>query len=165
MTRVLQLTKILVQPPAEFAVPGVSVRTYRGPADIGPWLELRHRAFARQSVGVRSWNARDFAAELLDKPWWGPERLWLAERDEGRGAGTLIGAVALAERAQARPAVHWLMVDPAQRRHGVGRLLMTTLEAWCWQAGQRQIWLETHAAWEAAARLYRTLGYVDAIGD
>ena len=59
----------------------------------------------------------------------------------------------------ARPVVHWLAVLPGWRRRGIGRLLLSRLHQDCWDAGYRQVWLETHAAWQAAVRLYRELGY------
>jgi len=77
----------------------------------------------------------------------------------------LVGAVALASRGDgpdATPAIHWLMVAPRWRRRGVARLLVAAAERRAWDDGHREIRLETHAAWTAAARLYAELGY-DAI--
>ena len=59
----------------------------------------------------------------------------------------------------ARPAVHWLVVLPAARRQGVGRLLMSHLERAAWDAGHREVLLETHAQWQAAVQFYEALGY------
>lgn len=76
-----------------------------------------------------------------------------------------MGAVTLARRGdaeQGRPVVHWLIVDPAFRRRGIGRLLVATLESACWQAGERQVWLETHTGWREATAFYSALGYVPA---
>ncbi len=73
-----------------------------------------------------------------------------------------VGAVARALRGSgpdARPVVHWLCVLPRWRGRGIGRLLLSQLHQACWDAGHRQIWLETHVGWEAAVRLYRELGY------
>lgn len=141
-------------------VPDVSVRTFSGERDIEAWLELRRRAFANERPAVRPWSGAAFSAEFLDKPWWSHERLWFAE-----AAGQAIGSVTLAMRgdgASTTPVVHWLMVVPEWRRRGVGRLLITTLEAASWEAGYRQIALETHANWTAAAAFYRALGYAAA---
>lgn len=138
------------------------MRTFGAAGDVQRWLELRHRAFARQRIGVRTWTAEDFAAEFLDKSWWRPERLWFAEATTPAGAPLAVGTVALALRgddATARPAVHWLSVLPEWRRRGVGRLLMAQLEAAAWDAGYRTVVLETHAGWTAAARFYAELGY------
>ena len=83
--------------------------------------------------------------------------MWFAE-----SRGEAIGTVTLAERgsgAAAKPVVHWLAVLPRWRRRGVGRLLMSVLHRTVWDAGQREILLETHADWTAAAKFYESLGY------
>lgn len=175
MGTVLQLSRTLTVRPEIAPIDGLIVRNYRGPEDIEPWLELRHRAFAQQRFGVRQWNAADFEAEFLTKPWWRPERLWLAEaagqRDPALStsdvAPRLVGSVAWAMRGDgplAQPAVHWLAVLPRWRRRGVGRLLMSRLEAACWDAGHRTICLETHIGWSAAVRFYERLGYRERTG-
>jgi GNAT superfamily N-acetyltransferase len=63
------------------------------------------------------------------------------------------------EPANAHPVVHWLMVDPAWRRRGIGRLLLEHLETAAWGLGYREIFLETHAGWKAAANFYKSLGF------
>ncbi|MEX2121062.1 MAG: GNAT family N-acetyltransferase [Pirellulales bacterium] len=185
MATVLSLRRTLTERPRLPSVPGVRLRNYAGPADIETWLDLRHRAFAREKVGVRCWEASDFESEFLARPWWSPERLWFAEAttppkvagtlrapSARKVAGTLrvpsaepaeaIGTICLAQRGtgeHARPAVHWLAVLPFWRRRGVGKLLLAALEAACWDAGHRQVFLETHAQWTAALRFYESHGY------
>jgi GNAT superfamily N-acetyltransferase len=162
MALILQMTKKLSEPPCPVAVEGVRLRHYRGVTDIEIWLELRRRAFARQKLGVGDWNAEDFAREFLHKTWWRPESMWFAETASSSLMSSAVGTVALARRGDtpdAPPAVHWLAVLPSWRRRGVGRLLITSLEAAVWETGQRQVWLETHAQWSEAARLYESLGY------
>jgi GNAT superfamily N-acetyltransferase len=159
---VLQLTRQLTERPLIPAVPGIQVRTFSGVTDIALWLGLRHGAFAREKLGVREWNAADFEREFLAKPWWRPERMWFAELQNRPASSTLVGTVTLALRGEgdaARPVVHWLAVSPSHRRQGIGRLLTATLEAAAWDAGYRQVWLETHSAWAAAKSLYDALGY------
>lgn len=166
MAQVIHLTHRLSQRPTPEPVAGVNLRHFRGPEDIEPWLELRHRAFARLRVGVRQWSEADFEAELLAKPWWQPRRMWLAEPQKSArnlfSGGGLVGTITMALRgevASAKPVVHWLAVDPAWRRRGIGQLLVETLEAAAWDDGYRQVWLETHQAWAAAGQLYARLGY------
>jgi GNAT superfamily N-acetyltransferase len=162
MALILQLTKRLLAPPCPAAVVGIRLRHYRSVSDAEIWLELRRRAFARQKLGVGDWSAADFAREFLQKPWWRPEAMWFAETDSPGLTASAVGTVTLARRGDthdARSAVHWLAVLPSWRRRGVGRLLITSLEAAVWETGQRQVWLETHAQWSEAARLYESLGY------
>lgn len=145
--------------PKPVAIPGVALRPFQA-ADVEIWLTIRHQAFDSGPISARKWSADDFRAEFLDRWWWRPERMWFAE-----AAGAVVGTVTLGERGrqgESRPVVHWLAVLPAWRRRGVGRLLVAHVEGLCWDAGQRQIWLETHEAWREAVRLYRALGYVDA---
>jgi GNAT superfamily N-acetyltransferase len=162
-TIVLQLTRTLNARP-EVQVPhGIALRNFAGEDDIARWLDVRHRAFARQRMGVPSWTADDFRREFQTKSWWRPEHLWLADTLRAKcGSVETVGTVALAFRGSgsaARPVVHWLAVLPEWRRRGVARALMATLEQRCWDTGYRQIWLETLSAWQAAVELYRRLGY------
>ena len=162
MATVLQLVRQLTCRPTAPPVAGVRLRTFGQAGDVERWLELRHRAFARQRVGVRTWTEQDFAAEFLTKSWWLPERLWFAETAAPSGTPCTVGTVTLARRgdgAASRPVVHWLAVLPEWRRRGVARLLMAELEAAAWDAGHCTLYLETHAGWTAAAKLYEELGY------
>jgi GNAT superfamily N-acetyltransferase len=164
MTSILHLRHPLLERPADMPVPGIAVRTFAGPADVDIWLDLRNRAFAREKVGVRAWDNSDFQAEFLSKPWWQPQRMWFAET-----APTLlksaqaVGTVTLAERrgADATVAVvHWLAVLSGWRRRGIGRLLLNVLHQAAWDAGYREVQLETHAGWTSAVRMYQGEGYV-----
>ncbi|HET6881908.1 MAG TPA: GNAT family N-acetyltransferase [Pirellulales bacterium] len=156
MNLVVHLSRKLDRQPDVPALAGVAVRNYAGSDDIGRWLDLRTRAFADETPRVRPWTRADFVAEFISKPWWSPERMWFAVADE------VVGSVALAFRGPADtavPVVHWLMVLPDWRRRGVGKLLMATLEAACWEAGFRRIAIETHSGWTAAEGFYRSLSY------
>jgi GNAT superfamily N-acetyltransferase len=173
---ILQLSKSLLPPVSNACVPGVTVRHFREPADIQRWIALRNRAFAREAVGVRQWDESDFRRELLDKPWWAPERLWFAvapansaapnstplQSLPGASEEQVVGAVILADRGaaeHAQAAIHWLIVLPSWRRRGVGRLLIEALETRAWELGHRRVVLETHVAWRNAAQFYERLGY------
>jgi GNAT superfamily N-acetyltransferase len=152
--------QLYVRPPSLSAA-DVILRTYRGDEDIAIWLRLREQAFARQKVGVRQWDADDFRHELLDKPWWLPEWMWFAETTALQPSES-IGTVTLAIRQSttgAVPVVHWLCVLPRWRRRGVAKVLMNTLEQAAWDAGYREVALETHEAWREAAAAYEALGY------
>lgn len=157
MQTVVQMRLELEREPVVEAAPGIALRTYRGTDDIAAWLELRHRGFAGQRVAVGQWTPADFEREFLAKPWWNAERMWFAEYE-----GSPVGTVTLAERgrgASAVPVVHWLAVLPRWRRRGVARLLMNALHRDVWAGGGREVFLETHTAWTAAARFYEARGY------
>lgn len=162
MPIVLQLTRVLESQPVVEPVDRLSIRTFGGQKDVAAWLEIRRQAFARQKVGIRAWNERDFSAEFLQRDGWRPEYLWFAEWNPSNGPTVLVGTVGIAWRRQppeGQPAIHWLAVLPSHRRQGIGKALVRTAEAACWNLGCRQIWLETHTAWREAASLYGALGY------
>lgn len=161
------MTRTLAGRPEVELPSGVALRTYSGPADIAGWLSIREQAFSRQPVGVRGWTERDFDAEFLAKPDWNPAFLWFADSTESTPA-LAVGTVAIAWRSPPpapRPAIHWLAVRPRFRRRGIGRLLVHTAEATCWDLGCRQMWLETHVAWTEALALYQALGYRPTAGE
>ena len=60
MTAVLQMTRALEERPVARPNPGLTVRTFTGPQDIDLWLDLRHAAFAGQSVPAGPWTRQDF---------------------------------------------------------------------------------------------------------
>ncbi|HEY4311685.1 MAG TPA: GNAT family N-acetyltransferase [Pirellulales bacterium] len=163
MAVVLHFSKRLLERPAPGSLPGIALRQFHDDRDIPLWLELRNRAFARAKPGVLGWGATDFAREMLDRPWWSPDRLWFALADSpGADQPLPVGTVALASREIATSSVavvHWLAVLATHRRQGVARLLMQALEQRAWDLGQRDIFLETHDGWIAAQRLYESLGY------
>jgi GNAT superfamily N-acetyltransferase len=162
LTTILQLSRTLVERPSTPAVADVQLRHYQGPNDIPIWLELRRRAFTRQKGGVGNWDASDFEREFLHKSWWQPEAMWFAEAHSSLLPPTPVGTVTLARRGDPpanKPVVHWLAVLPSFRRRRIGRLLMAALETAVWDAGGRQVWLETHSQWDEAVRLYEALGY------
>jgi GNAT superfamily N-acetyltransferase len=97
---------------------------------------------------------------MLAKPWWRNDWTWLAIGPQP--GESLIGAVTLCLRTGADttvPIVHWMLVDPAWRRRGVGRMLVSRLESAAWEAGYREVQLETHANWKVAAAFYQSMGY------
>jgi GNAT superfamily N-acetyltransferase len=175
MAQVRQLRLLLTERPEVVCPPGISLRNYRDPSDIERWLAIRQAAFARLRLGVRSWTVADFEQEVLSRPWWRPERLWFAETQASTGVKEIyqkpsltVGAVILAERRsadQVQPVVHWLAVLPAWRGRGIGRLLLTQLHQACWDAGWREVRLETHVAWEAAGKAYEAMGYREVMSD
>jgi len=155
VTRIVQLAKQLTARP-EIAPPeGFRIRTFSDDSDIDRWLQLREQAFAREKVGVRRWTHADFVEEMIDKDWWREDRTWLAEADQGDVAGS----ITMAMRGRQIPVIHWLMVRPAWRRHGIAKTLVATLEAHAWDEGFREIRLETHDGWRSALRFYEASGY------
>lgn len=159
MSVVLHFRRQLLGPPDAVEVAGICVRTFGEHGDAAAWISLRDRAMADQTPRVRPWSQADFDAEMTSKPWWRADRTWLAFAAD---ANRLVGSVTLAERRGATstvPVIHWLLVDPAHRRRGIGRLLVFHLEQAAWNSGLREIELESHAGWSAAVAFYQSIGY------
>jgi len=163
MSSVIHFRKQLVAPPVAVIAPGFAVRHIVVPDDVASWLALRGRAMVDEIPRIRSWSERDFRVEMTSKSWWTPGCTWMATADDK----SVVGAVTLAMRAGETgtiPVVHWLLVDPAFRRLGVGRLLMSYLERAAWDAGWREVQLETHSGWTSAVAFYHSIGYAP-LGD
>lgn len=164
MASVLQLIRRLETRPEIPEVPGYKLRHYGGLADVDVWINLRQKAFAGQKLGVREWSREDFSAEFLSKFWWQPEMMWFAEAyDSLLLPPHDVGTVTLGWRGpdanSTKPVIHWLAVLPRYRRHGIARMLVRNLEAAVWDAGLREIGLETHVAWAEAVEFYSAMGY------
>jgi GNAT superfamily N-acetyltransferase len=164
MTRILHFRRHLSVPPDALEGAGICVRNFGEAGDEAAWISLRDRAMAAESPHVRTWSEDEFFSEMQSKPWWRDDRTWMAKAGDLRSPDPkqLVGAVTLALRQGARatvPVVHWLLVDPAWRRRGVARLLMSRLESAAWDDGWREIELETHSNWQAAVAFYQSIGY------
>jgi GNAT superfamily N-acetyltransferase len=163
MPSVLHFRKQLTAPPVAVDAPGFHVRQLCVPDDVSAWLALRERAMADQTPAVRTWDATDFHSEMTKTTWWRNDWSWVAARDSSSNkANEIIGAVTLALRDGATatiPVVHWLVVDPAFRRRGIARSLISQLECAAWEADWREVQLETHAGWSAAVAFYQSIGY------
>jgi ribosomal protein S18 acetylase RimI-like enzyme len=108
-----------------------------------------------------SWGDPELAALVNphDPPTGRIRRAWAAE-----SGGVLVGfAVAAALRTRDAPPeceLEFLYVIPAQRRHGIGRVLLSTTIAWAEQLGAAEMWLEVRVSNHAAQRLYESQGYL-----
>ncbi|MEP6479944.1 MAG: mycothiol synthase, partial [Rhodoglobus sp.] len=146
------------------------------PADADAWLALNARTFA--SHPEQGAITRADLETTMAEPWFDPADLLLLHRD-----GALIGYVWLkvhartaatslrdaSEPASAAPAkdgeFYVVGVDPAHQHEGLGRLLMAAGFARLAERGIHTAHLYVEADNEAAVRLYRELGFVDASVD
>jgi GNAT superfamily N-acetyltransferase len=159
MMPIVQRMRVLRSVPEEARSEGCHVRSYHED-DIDNWLANRNGAFLESETGGRAWTEDDFRREFVEQPWWRPDWMWFASPSSQEVSP--VGTVTLAVRqtpSGLRPAVHWLCVLPEWRRRGIARVLMATLERTAWDAGHREIWLETHVNWKKAAGFYDRLGY------
>ena len=162
MASPIRLTKILVARPEITTLEGVVLRKYVGEEDIDGWLNIRNSTFNAQKSPQIPWQMEDFEREFLRKTWWKPERMWFADIHDENGRPRSVGTITWGESGvgpRKSQTVQWLAVLPEWRGRGIGRMLLATLEAACWDAGYREIRLETLSTWQAAMRLYEAAVY------
>jgi GNAT superfamily N-acetyltransferase len=85
----------------------------------------------------------------------GDSRTWLVAVHDGRAVGLVQGR----KRRPSTLLLFSMWVDPSVRRHGVGRALIESLEAWGrgWDAVETILWV--YGANDDAIRFYRDLGF------
>ena len=101
------------------------------------------------------------ALEVEDCYWTTGGEFWIVETD-----GVLVGTAGYRPTSRGTQAVELrkMYLLPQARGLGLGRYLLTTLEATIQQRGFREIWLETASVLKQAVGLVEAYGYVVASG-
>lgn len=129
----------------------VIVREFQ-PADADAFFELN-----------REWIQRHFWLEPADlEVLWHPQtaildnggRILVAERD-----GVCVGCCALLAMGPGEYELAKMAVAPAERRHGIGRRLMTAAIALAEGMGTTRLYLESNATLPGAVALYESMGF------
>jgi GNAT superfamily N-acetyltransferase len=81
-------------------------------------------------------------------------RFWLVERN-----GRLVGCTAVVLREDKRGQLRWVVVDPAERGHGLGKQLVSDAIEYCREEGCRSIFLETTDGLPESQTLYESYGF------
>jgi GNAT superfamily N-acetyltransferase len=146
-------------------VDGIEALDAAGAASAEPRLSALLTACVAEGAGVsflpplRRETARAFWAATSEKVSAGSHVLLAAWRD-GVLVGTVTLAMAMPENQPHRAEVAKLLVDPAFRRGGVARALMSRLEHEAARAGRPLLILDTRAG-DRAERLYRSMGWTE----
>jgi ribosomal protein S18 acetylase RimI-like enzyme len=127
------------------------------PGDLGVIAAFHGRTYSRE-YGVDTTFEASVAAGLAragERGFPGPrEGIWIVERD-----GELMGCLGLTDEGEGEARLRWFVLDASLRGQGLGRRLLGELMTKAGQAGYRRIALETFSELEAAAHLYRELGF------
>lgn len=134
----------------------IEIRSDVRPGDIGALIALHGTVYARERNFDRSFEAYVASTlgeffETFDET---RDRVWLVER-----AGRVLGSIALKGRSGRVAQLRYFVLHPELRGAGLGRRLIDDLLAWAHGRGYREIYLYTEGALEAAARLYRSVGF------
>lgn len=155
----VQIQSLLGAPPRS----AVSLRGLRS-GDLG-WVVSRHGALYAQEYG---WDQRFEAlvaricADFVDRLQPQREAAWVSERD-----ASPLGCVFLVQardQTSGEPEtgvaqLRLLLVEPAARGHGLGKLLTAECERYALQAGYTRIRLWTNGLLLAARGIYKAAGY------
>jgi GNAT superfamily N-acetyltransferase len=119
-------------------------------------------------VGLMRWREWGRAPEPTDPAFWiavtgdeaGTAELpitWVAVGSDGRGLGAVgLGRFDIEERRDRSPWLLGMVVDPSERRRGVGRLLLATLCEWARRSDWPGVWVATGGA---AVAFYESCGW------
>jgi N-acetylglutamate synthase-like GNAT family acetyltransferase len=133
----------------------ITLRTTLKAGDIGTIVYLHGILYARQYGFDHMFEAyvagplSEFAHADSER-----ERIWVAERD-----GQIVGCIAIVAASPDVAQLRWFLVHPDARGAGLGRRLLDASVAFSREQGYHRIILWTVSALEAAAHLYRAVGF------
>lgn len=89
---------------------------------------------------------------------------WLAFHPPGplAPAAGLVTLVTCGTTPRLRHSISWLLVDPAARRRGIGRLLVEQACRHAWARAADRVWVESCSDWSEAIAFWRALGFSSA---
>ncbi len=134
----------------------VKIRHEIQPGDIGYIIYLHGILYSKEynfDLSFETMVAGTFH-EYMDSFNSQKDRLWIAELD-----GEIVGTVAIKGRSDAVAQLRWYLVHPKARGKGVGRALINLTLDFCKQCDYKSIYLHTVKQLEAAAHIYKSVGF------
>jgi GNAT superfamily N-acetyltransferase len=135
--------------------PNVTIRHDFKPGDIGYLTYLHGTLYAKDCGWDESFETyvaiplSEFARTHAEH-----EKVWLIEKDS-----TIAGSIAIVRASSEAAQLRWFLLHPDLRGRGIGKYLIGEALQFCREEGYRSIFLWTEARLEAAARLYRAVGF------
>jgi N-acetylglutamate synthase-like GNAT family acetyltransferase len=136
-------------------MPNIRIRHHFNPGDIGYLVFLHGTLYAQEFGWDHTFEACvagplvEFAKSHNDR-----QRIWIVEKDE-----KVSGSIAIVEAGKERAQLRWLLLHPNLRGEGLGRKLVEGAIGFCRESGYASVFLWTESRLEAAARLYRAIGF------
>ena len=134
---------------------GVTIRHDFKPGDIGYLTYLHGTLYAAECGWDQTFEVYvaipllEFATSRTDR-----ENIWLVDRND-----MIAGSIAIVHASADEAQLRWFLLHPDLRGRGVGGYLIGEAIQFCRQKDYRSVFLWTEASLEAAARLYRTVGF------
>lgn len=125
------------------------------PGDIGYLIYLHGALYAEEHGWDHTFEAyvagplAEFAKSHNDR-----ERIWIVEKDE-----MVAGSIAIVEASSDKAQLRWLLLHPALRGQGIGRLLIEEAIAFCKDNHYFLVFLWTVSALIPAGKLYQSVGF------
>ena len=133
----------------------IVVRTELKPGDIGSLIYLHGVLYAKEHGWDHTFEAyvagplSEFAKSQRPRG-----RIWIVEESE-----KILGSIAIVEVSKAEAQLRWLLLHPALRGRGIGRMLMETAIRFCKEQDYATVFLWTVSGLTAAAKLYEEFGF------
>jgi GNAT superfamily N-acetyltransferase len=140
----------------DYDINRVSTRSDLKPGDIG-YITYLHGVLYAQEYGW-DYTFDGYVASGLAEfaQLFNPERdrLWIAEMD-----GRIVGSIGIVGHTDGEAQLRWFLVHPGFRGRGLGRDLLEKAVQFCRDRGFESVFLWTVEDLEAAAHLYRSVGF------
>lgn len=133
----------------------VSIRSDLRAGDLGHIVSLHGEAYeplGGYGLKFEAFVGRTIAEFILDNDARG--QIWMAERNN-----RLVGCAAIALRDSGRGQLRWVVVEPSERGHGLGKQLVGLSLDYCREQHCDTVFLETTDGLPESQTMYEKLGF------